>query len=916
MKRFYFYSLLLLSISILSSLTAWATHNRAGEISYFSEPLPDDPYRYRFRVTTYTKTGGESDAADRDSLDVDFGDGTPIVSVPRINGTGSPPRGSIIPGTNIKYNVYEIYHSYAAPFDYLVSMQDPNRIDEIINISNSVDVPFYIDAMVRVRSPQFLGFNSSPVLFQPPIDYGNVGSTFIHNPNAFDADGDSLYFELIPPRADRNTNVPFFALPDAFPPGPENDIFLDPATGEFTWETPQTPGIYNIAFLITEFRNGLEIGNVVRDMQIIVEDVDNRPPVVEELIDTCVTVGDTLVIEAVASDPDRGQSVTISAFGGPLEMNTNPALFPIQISQDTVRSTFRWATICDHIYSEEYTVVIKAEDDFVKTTPPNRGPLPLADLETWQITIAPPPPKELSAEVVGGDISLIWNVNVAYPCQDSDKFMGFSIWRSIGCDSLTFDGCQLGLEGTSYVKIADGIMGNTFVDEQASEGIVYSYRVIAEFADAFTGGGTPLNVSESVPSLNTCLELPKDAPIITHVSVEATAASDGRIYVDWSKPIAEALDTLLNAGPYRYELYRAEGIGGSNFELVTAWDYDFFYQANDTTYVDQVSTLNTQEFAYTYKIAFYSKGELIDETASASSVFLSILSADNALDLSWDFSVPWINNSYDIYRQNQQGTFDSIATVEGQTTFRDTGLANGQRYCYYIKAVGTYSSNGLPDPLINLSQESCGTPIDTIPPCAPVLTVRNACDEGIDPDVEFNNEINWNNPNNICADDVVAYNIYYSESEGGDQTLIGTVEGADNTNFSHALEGTLAGCYQVSAIDSFQNESILSNIECKENCLSYELPNTFTPNADELNDLFVPRKAIFVSSVDMKIFNRWGELVFETNDPLINWDGTDIQSGEPLAEGTYYYVCDVLEETIEGLVVVGETLKGYVYIVR
>lgn len=914
MKRFLFLSLLLLSI--LSSLTVWATHNRAGEISYVSEPLPGDPYRYKFLITTYTKTGGESDAADRDSLDVDFGDGTDIQAAPRVNGSGTPPQGVPIPGTNIKLNIYEIYHSYAAPFDYLVSMQDPNRIAEIINFSNSVDVPFYIDATVRVRSPQFLGINSSPVLFQPPIDYGNVGSTFIHNPNAFDPDGDSLHFKLIPPRADRNTDVPFFALPDAFPAGPENDIFLDPATGEFTWETPQTPGIYNIAFLITEFRNGLEIGNVVRDMQIIVEDVDNEPPIVEALIDTCITVGDTLIIEAIASDPDIGQSVTISAFGGPLEVTDEPAEFPIQIARDTVRSVFTWATNCSHIYSEEYTVVIKAEDDFVKTTAPNRGPLPLADLETWQITIAPPPPKELRAEIVEGDISLSWNINEDYPCQDSEKFMGYAIWRSIGCDSLDLDICQLGLEGTSYVKIADGIMENTFVDDQASEGIVYSYRVVAEFADAFTGGGTPLNVSSSVASLNTCVELPKDSPIITNVSIESTALNNGSIYVAWSKPVAEALDTVLNPPPYRYELYRTDGIGGANFELVTGWDYTSFFEANDTNYVDQVNAINTQDLPYSYKIAFYSEGELIDETATASSVFLSVTEADNALNLSWDFSVPWLNLSYDIYRQNQQGTFDSISTVVDETTYRDTGLANGQSYCYYIKAVGTYSSNGLPDPLINLSQINCGTPIDTIPPCEPSLSVQNACDQGVDPTGSFNNELRWNNPNETCADDVIGYNVYYSTNDDDALTLIGNVDGAVNTTFSHALEGTLAGCYQVSAIDSFQNESILSNIVCKENCLTYELPNTFTPNGDNQNDLFVPRKASFVSSVDMKVFNRWGELVFETDDPLINWDGTDQQSGEPLAEGTYYYVCDVLEQTIDGFVVVGETLNGYIYIIR
>ena len=81
-------------------------------------------------------------------------------------------------------------------------MQDPNRIDEIINIGvdgNSVNIEFYIQDTIFFRDPQFFGVNSSPVLLQPPIDFANVGYTFIHNPLAYDEDGDSLHFELITP---------------------------------------------------------------------------------------------------------------------------------------------------------------------------------------------------------------------------------------------------------------------------------------------------------------------------------------------------------------------------------------------------------------------------------------------------------------------------------------------------------------------------------------------------------------------------------------------------------------------------------------------------------------------------------------------------------------------------------------------
>jgi gliding motility-associated-like protein len=56
----------------------------------------------------------------------------------------------------------------------------------------------------------------------------------------------------------------------------------------------------------------------------------------------------------------------------------------------------------------------------------------------------------------------------------------------------------------------------------------------------------------------------------------------------------------------------------------------------------------------------------------------------------------------------------------------------------------------------------------------------------------------------------------------------------------------------------------------------YYIPNTFTPNGDELNNLFQP---VFTSGYDpmhysFYIYNRWGELIFETHNPQIGWDGT------------------------------------------
>jgi gliding motility-associated-like protein len=68
------------------------------------------------------------------------------------------------------------------------------------------------------------------------------------------------------------------------------------------------------------------------------------------------------------------------------------------------------------------------------------------------------------------------------------------------------------------------------------------------------------------------------------------------------------------------------------------------------------------------------------------------------------------------------------------------------------------------------------------------------------------------------------------------------------------------------------------------------VPNVFSPNGDGKNDLF----QVYgnnIMTVDMKIFNRWGELVYETNNQLAGWDGT--YKGQMQNPGVFTYALKV-----------------------
>jgi large repetitive protein len=71
------------------------------------------------------------------------------------------------------------------------------------------------------------------------------------------------------------------------------------------------------------------------------------------------------------------------------------------------------------------------------------------------------------------------------------------------------------------------------------------------------------------------------------------------------------------------------------------------------------------------------------------------------------------------------------------------------------------------------------------------------------------------------------------------------------------------------------------------------VPNTFTPDGDEFNNQFKPvfSKDRMIEDYNLMIFNRWGELIFESHDPEIGWDGT--YHAEFVKDGTYTWTIDV-----------------------
>jgi gliding motility-associated-like protein len=72
-----------------------------------------------------------------------------------------------------------------------------------------------------------------------------------------------------------------------------------------------------------------------------------------------------------------------------------------------------------------------------------------------------------------------------------------------------------------------------------------------------------------------------------------------------------------------------------------------------------------------------------------------------------------------------------------------------------------------------------------------------------------------------------------------------------------------------------------------------DMPNVFTPNGDLANGIFGPLNTdgTGFNSFNMKLFNRWGNLMFESNDISKGWDGRST-NGQFAEDGVYFYVIE------------------------
>lgn len=334
---------------------------------------------------------------------------------------------------------------------------------------------------------------------------------------------------------------------------------------------------------------------------------------------------------------------------------------------------------------------------------------------------------------------------------------------------------------------------------------------------------------------------------------------------------------------------RAFGVSELNLNRIVwdteSMDFTDYEILKDGQSFVTIDTLTTREYAdtdvncgrvYCYSIIMHENNGLISRSATVCVTAISagidepIIDISASVDgsdvqLSWPPSVTFPANAYIPQRLNENGSFLPLDTLS-ETRFTDPDLAvTGNRYFYKVYVT-----------------DECGNVSDTSAVAGTILLQVGA--DGL---LTWSTYKGWSNGVN-------SYVLNKLDQTG--QLIISIPMGQDTSFVDNPDDSNLQGViYRVQAVPAdSQLDPVFSNFIQIIYRSEVHFPNAFTPNGDGLNDTFT-FKGRFIQSGTIKIFSRWGELVYTTSELDQGWDGTI--NGQEAPVGTYVYSAQLTDDS-------------------
>ncbi|MBL4594011.1 MAG: SprB repeat-containing protein, partial [Flavobacteriales bacterium] len=355
-----------LFVSVLINKNSFATHAQSADITY--QCL--GPNQYEISVSFYRDCAGvnapntitinttSASCAQNFNTTLSQIPGTGVDVTPICATLTTQCNGGNTPGVE-EYIYRGIINLPNQCNDWTFSFTLCCRNNAINTINNPGGENIYVEAVLNNLD---VTCNNSPSFSNPPVYFPCVGQTSCFNHGAIEPDGDSLYYSLIAPGTGPATTVTYLAGYSALQPLTSNiPTTFNSSNGDICM-TPTLQEVTVLAVKVEEWRNGVFIGSVTRDIQLRSVVCNNTLPNLSGINGTgqfslTGCAGSPINFNIPSFDPDLGQTLTINW------NNAIPAANFTTNGAQQPTANFNWTPTAGDVSATPYCFTVSISDD-------------------------------------------------------------------------------------------------------------------------------------------------------------------------------------------------------------------------------------------------------------------------------------------------------------------------------------------------------------------------------------------------------------------------------------------------------------------------------------------------------------------------------------------------------------------------
>ena len=862
---------------LLTCTQVRASHIVGGDVYY--DYLGNN--NYQFTINLYrdcNSTGAQFDNPLPLGVFNSSGQLIQVVNIPFPGSTGIPVvfnNPCVIPPTNICTELA----TYTAtinlppiPGGYFVSYQRCCRGPNITNLFNPDDTGITLFCHVP-GSDTGNQINSSPRFtnYPPLLLCNNEDLIFDHS--ATDPDGDQLVYSLVTPSSGASG---FNPAPNPPPPppyapvnwlggfsaaqplGPGSTMQINPATGLLT-ASPNLTGLFVVGIQVQEFRNGVLINTTVRDFlfrvfncQLSLEAV---VPLQTELA-TFVSYCQGLTVQF--ENDSYGGTNYYWDFGDPTTTNDNSTSFEPSYTYPTdgnytamlvvnpgwpCTDTAYMDIYVNNEFEVEWTVpqdsqcIINNSFDFTASSPnaqnldytwnfgPNGTPSTGTGGSVNGVTFSTPGIQIITVE---GEANLCEAefTDTVFLLEEPTAEM--IIPDQVECVGLTIDFGNNSQNATTYSWDFGVVPLNS--DTSTLFAPTYTYAGPGTYTVTLTAssGGACINTTQTDITIND--------PVIVSISAPNSVCLTNNS-VDFDGTVSGPVGTQ-----YAWDFGPTASIATSNDEDVSGVEYS----APGNVQVTLTGVFEQCVETAVHDLYIYSP-PTIDFTIAPglqcvpfNAQFIDLSTAETTIQYFWDFGDGTTSND-----QNPTHLYENVGN--------------------YPITLTIVTTDGCPDTLTLLQSDLVNVRPNPIAGFSVTPDFTDIC----------NSEVQMIDESQGAA----SYFYWFDDST---TFYIGT---NPNPIHQYLYDGNH---YPIQVVTNEWGCKDTARSQLYIEPFSLFIPNTFTPDADEFNNTFHVEHYLDIYEWEMRIYNRWGQILFESYDPALGWDGTF--NGRMVQDGTYGYV--------------------------